>query len=154
MILFHGGVPGLVPGDTLVPHPPAVVDGCSICEARAAGRDWQDASGNVVDPATRERAVYVTSSRPYARFYASRYPYGDLYRVQVDDDIPESREDHWPTWCAPSARVLSVLDRRVRLTEQERRALVRRWRRLDRAAGMLEVRALPVLQQGAGKRFG
>lgn len=154
MIVYHGGVPGLNPGDVLYPHPPNVVDGCAICVARAAGEDWRDASGNVVDPATRERAVYVTSDRRYARFYASRYPYGDLYRVRVGDDVPASAEDHWPTWCAPEAVVVSVLDRRVRLTDQERRALVRRWVRLDRAAGMIELRPMPILGQAAGKRFG
>lgn len=153
MILFHGGVPGLRAGQLLTPHAPNVVDGCAICEARAAGRDWADAAGNVVDPATRQEMVYATDDRAYARFYASKYPFGDLYRVEMLGDVVESTEDHWATWCAPKARVVSVLERSVMLTAAQRRTLLRKWQRFDRDAGVLVVNALPVPGWEAGVRF-
>lgn len=153
MILFHGGVPGMRPGDVLTPHTPNVVDGCAICEARAAGDDWVDVNGNVIDPATKLPMVYACEDRPYARFYASKYPTGDLYRVELVGDVVRSAEDHWPTWCAPEARVVSVLERAVRLTPAQRRSLVRKWQRLDRESGALMVNPLPVPAWEAGIRF-
>lgn len=38
MAYFHGGIPGLRPGDQLLPAPPHLTDGCPICAARAEGR--------------------------------------------------------------------------------------------------------------------
>lgn len=71
--LYHGGIPGLRPGDLIETHPPAVVDGCPICEARAAGRDYEVPGLGIVDPATQHPdRVYVTTDREYARHYASR----------------------------------------------------------------------------------
>ena len=153
MILFHGGVPGKKPGDVLVPHAPNVVDGCAICVARATGEDWTDANGNVIDPATKTQMVYACADRPYARFYASKYPMGDLYRIELLGDVVKSSEDHWLTWCASEARVVSVLERCVRLTDAQRRTLVRKWRRLDRESGALMVNALPSPAWEAGIRF-
>ena len=130
--LFHGGVPGLNPGDLLVPSPPHVVDGCRICAARAAGESYTVPGVGVIDPPTgRPDRVYVTSDREYARWHASKFWLGDLYAVRLTADIERSAEDFFPTWCAPSAVVTSVVSRAVRLTGHQRRTLFRRWGDLE-----------------------
>lgn len=131
---FHGGVPGLTVGDRIVPHPPHVVDGCQVCAARAAGQQPVVAGLGNIDPVTdRPDRVYVTTDREYARFYASRYWLGDLYTVRPDDPLEPSDEDLFPTWCAPAATVTGIVSRAVRLTDRQRRALVRRWGDLEDA---------------------
>lgn len=89
--LYHGGIPGVGPGDLIEPHPPAVVDGCRICEARAAGEDPTVPGLGVVDPATKHPdRVYVTSDREYGRFHASKVWLGDLYQVEPVGDLRAS----------------------------------------------------------------
>jgi hypothetical protein len=130
---FHGGVPGLKPGDLITPSPPHVVDGCKVCEARAKGLTAM-VGGQPVDPPTgRPDRVYITSDRDYGRFYASRYWYGDLYTVEPVGEIEASTEDPFPTWCVPAARVISVYTRAVQLTPGQRRSLLRRWTQADLA---------------------
>lgn len=81
MRYFHGGVPGLRPGDLANPHPPRVLDGCPVCAARAQGLT-ATLYGHPVDPPTRRPdRGYITTDREYARFYASLCWYGDLYTV-------------------------------------------------------------------------
>ncbi|MFB7323441.1 hypothetical protein [Streptomyces sp. NPDC056190] len=131
---FHGGVPGLKPGDLITPHAPNVIDGCAVCEARPAGRTATTAGGQPIDPPTgRPDRVYITTDRDYARWYASRYWLGDLYTVEPVGDVEPSTEDPFPTWCAAAARVTSVYTRAVRLNPHQRRTLLRRWGRADRA---------------------
>lgn len=133
--LFHGGVPGLRPGDLLTPHPPNAVDGCDICAAKAAGNQPYVEGVGIVDPLTeRPDRVYLTGDREYARFYASKFPRGDLYVVEPVGAVEASTEDPFPTWVAEAARVRSVYDRYVQLTPQQRRALLRRWQAADFAA--------------------
>ncbi|MCZ1001132.1 hypothetical protein O1M63_28760 [Streptomyces mirabilis] len=133
MRYFHGGVPGLNPGDLIAPSPPHVVDGCKVCEARAQGLTAM-VGGKAVDPPTgRPDRVYITSDRDYARFYASRYWYGDLYTVEPVGELEASTEDPFPTWCVPAARVVSVYTRAVQLTRSQRRSLLRRWTEADMA---------------------
>lgn len=163
-VYFHGGKAGLSVGDLLVPSPPHVTDGCPVCVARAEGRvmrvgeyrawlrtlgpradpvlaaladadDWEP-----VDPPTRESAVYFTSDALYATWYAARSR-GDLYRVVPVGPLVASTEDHFPTWTAPSARVVEVLRRSVRLQRRERRELLRRWKKADAKAAKEAVRA-------------
>lgn len=124
--LYHGGIPGKMPGDVLLPSSPHYVDGCAICEAKKAGVNTK------FDPLTaRPDRIYATSDVEYARFYASKYPFGDLYVVALvphfDGEVERSEEDLFPSWCAPSALVVEVLARRVRLTRAQRRALLHRW---------------------------
>lgn len=129
---FHGGIPGLKPGDLITPHAPNVVDGCAICAAKAAGQQPVLEGLGVVDPITeRPDRVYITSDREYARFYASKYPRGDLYSVEPVGDLEPSTEDHFPSWTVPTARVRSVYDRYVLLTGKQRRSLLRRWTAAD-----------------------
>lgn len=134
--LYHGGVPGLRPGDRIDPgnaehrH----IDGCPICEAHANGNTI------AIDPLTPEGWVYATSDRPYGRFYASRAGLGTLYRVTLDPATtePSTEDPDFPTWRATSAVVFSVLERGVRLTMRERRRLYVRWGGTkDEAAAMI-----------------
>ncbi|WP_406501537.1 hypothetical protein OHA04_27365 [Streptomyces sp. NBC_01590] len=132
---FHGGIPGLRPGDLITPHRPNVVDGCPICAAKAAGEQpFVPGLGNI-DPLTvRPDRVYITTDRDYARFYASKYWLGDLYTVGPVGELEESAEDFFPTWCAEGAVVTGVVSRAVRLTDGQRRTLSRRWLELENAA--------------------
>jgi hypothetical protein len=141
---WHGGVPGLKVGDLVVPHPPAVIDGCPICTARARGENYTDGQGRVIDPATgRPDRVYITTDRDYARFYASKVWLGDLYTVEPVGQLEASTEDPFPTWVCASARVVSVYTRAVRLTDRQRRALINRWRRADEAAALAALGGTP-----------
>jgi predicted secreted protein len=143
-------------GDMLVPSPPHVEDGCPICEARKHGRVctvgeyrfWLQQLGGPraekvlrmlagvpfsapMDPPSSKQAVYVTTSREYATWYAARSGNGDLYAV-VPLSTPEpSEEDHFQSFTVASARVMSVLRRRVVLTRTERRAIEHKWRKAD-----------------------
>lgn len=133
--LFHGGVPGLKFGDLITPHAPNVVDGCRICEARAAGVDPVVPGLGVIDPVTRHPdRVYVTSDREYGFFYASRFLRGDLYVVEPVGQVEPSTEDHFPTWMCEAARIRSVYSRCVMLTMAQRRRLLRRWTAADAVA--------------------
>ncbi|MCM1964901.1 hypothetical protein [Streptomyces sp. G1] len=133
--LFHGGFPGLRPGELLTPHPPAVHEGCDTCAARAAGLT-HIVDGRAIDPPTgRPDRVYVTSDREYARFYAGKWPRGgDLYVIEPVGEVEPSTEDRFPTWAVEAARVKSVYARCVIRTAAQRRALDRRWKELDFAA--------------------
>ncbi|MBT2492336.1 hypothetical protein J7E96_28270 [Streptomyces sp. ISL-96] len=131
---FHGGVPGLNPGDIIAPHPPNRVDGCPICAAKAAGEQPVVPGLGNVDPLTeRPDRVYITTDREYGRFYASKYWLGDLYVVEPMGEVEESAEDFFPTWCAEAAVVVSVVSRAVRLSDKQRRTLSRRWLELENA---------------------
>ena len=130
MTYFHGGFPGLEPGDRIEPAPPYVEDGCPICQARAEGRiftvgefrEWMatikhpDARRALemvkdldprepIDPPSKPNRVYITSHMDYARWYAARSR-GDLYEVE----------------------------RGVRLDRRDRRRLMREWGKRDRLA--------------------
>ena len=129
MNLFHGGVPDLKPGDLIEPgHERRVHEGCPWCEARAAG----GAGPLGIDgPSVERDRVYATSSRLYAKHYASLWGRGDLYRVEPVGDARPSAEDTMPAITAPALRVVSVLDRAVLLTMSERRRLAREWGAAD-----------------------
>ncbi len=154
MILYHGGHPGLDVGELLVPSAPHVEDGCPICAARVSGklytvrqaRAWALSMGEAgvpmlralegadpnapVDPPSEARAVYLTTHRLYATWYAARSR-GDLYRVAPLGGLVRSESDHFPSFIAPAARVLEVLRRGVFLKRAERRELGREWRKAD-----------------------
>jgi hypothetical protein len=158
-MFYHGGKAGLQAGDRLVPSPPHVTDGCPICVARAAGvavtvgeyRVWLQRQGRspgvlqmlqmldgvpdhlVIDAPSERQAVYVTSDRGYARFYAARSQ-GDLYRVEPVGELEPTDEDHFPSWTVGEAVVVEVIERRVRLTRRDRRQLMREWGKADRRA--------------------
>lgn len=133
---WHGGVPGLRPGDLITPgHERVFHDGCVYCAARRDGNAVVAPGGELIDPPTgRPDRVYITSDRDYARFYASLYGRGDLYRVEPVGDLERSTEDRFDSWCVEAARVLAAVDWAVRLTPGQRRSLQRRWAAADRAA--------------------
>lgn len=152
---YHGGAPGLAVGDRLVPSPPRVTCGCPVCEARAAGRSLtvgeyrrylrrlgpsaapalrvlEGAPDDApVDPLSGEQAVYITTSREYATWYASRSG-GDLYQVAPIGPATPSAEDNFPSFTCAEARVVAVLRRGVRLDRRERRRIERLWAKADR----------------------
>jgi hypothetical protein len=129
MAFYHGGVDGLRVGDILQPsHSRKSHDGCPWCEARANGEAHLGLDG----PSQRAE-VYFTPNRLYARFHASLYGRGDLYRVEPIGEPRLSTEDSIETWTAPTARVAAVIDRAVELTWSERRRLERVWADADKA---------------------
>ena len=154
---YHGGIGGLSVDDVLVPSPPVVTDGCPICVARSNGhsltigayRAWAQRLGPrgqaivrglegqpdnaPIDPPSAKDAVYLTTSREYATWYAARTG-GDLYEVEPLGELEPSTADHFPTWTTDSARVCAVLRRRVQLSRHERRDLNRMWQKADRVA--------------------
>lgn len=85
--------------------------------------------------------VYLTTNRLYARYYASLWGRGDLYRVEPIGALIASTEDTVETWMAPEARVLAATDRAVLLTWTERRRLFREWGAADEAAKTRKVSA-------------
>ena len=129
MRLWHGGYPGLRVGDMIEGgHERQMRDDCPICQARAKGKP-------LIDPLTAHPdMVYVTTHREYARYYASLYGRGDLYRVEPVGDMVPSEEDHFPTWRTPAVRVVAAYDRAVLLTWPQRRALFREWTAADAAS--------------------
>lgn len=123
---YHGGHPGLWPGDEILPQGPGRLarhhDGCAVCDAQAAGQ------ATSIDPATgRPDRVYVTTDWLYAKYYASRYGRGDLYVVRPAADLEASPEDLLDARTCSSAVVVEVLARAVTLTHAERRHLWNRW---------------------------
>ena len=129
--LFHGGVPGLRPGDLIEPgHERRAHDGCPWCEARARGEAHVGLDG----PSEHRDRVYATTNRLYAKYYASLWGRGDLYRVDPVGTAERSTEDTIESWHAPAFRVVAVLDRAVLLTVSERRRLFREWGEADAAA--------------------
>lgn len=158
MKFFHGGKAGLGIGDRLVPAPPHVDDGCPICLARRQGRvftvgeyrAWLLSIGGQqaervlamlegapdsapVDPPSAKSAVYITTDREYALFYAARSR-GDLYEVRPCGAIERTTEDHFPSWTASEAVITAVLRRKVQLTRTERRRILHRWKKADARA--------------------
>lgn len=160
--LYHGGIAGLQVGHVLVPSDPHMTDGCPVCVARAEGRvctvlefrRWLLAfppsekrdqalaafagqpNDAPVDPPSEQRAVYVTTSLPYARWYAARSGHGDLYSVDPIGPRTRSETDPFPTWTCEQARVVRVIARRVFLSRRERRELDRLWRKADKRAAL------------------
>lgn len=126
---WHGGAPGLKPGDLIAPQPAGEVghllDGCPICEARKAGAPLDSDDNN-------PEWVYVTTSREYARLYAAGYPRGGLYQVEPIGEMHDRTGEHdpEPSWGVESARVLVVYDAVVIPSPSQ----VRRWQRLGGVA--------------------
>lgn len=122
--LFHGGAPGLRPGDLITPRLAGdtshLVDGCPTCEARRNGTPLE---GDDLDATL----VYVTTDRDYASLYAAGYPRGGLYRVETEGPLVTPSPDPVPSWGVPTARVVAVLDPLVRLSAHDVRRFSRRY---------------------------
>ena len=136
--LWHGLIPDLRPGDLIEPGGARpTVDGCAWCEARK-----QQADGGprpALDPLPEHTdRIYLTPVREYARYYASLWGRGDLYRVEAVGDLLRSTEDTIEAWVAPAARVLAVVERAVLLTWSQCRRLLRIWTTADETAALHE----------------
>lgn len=130
--LWHGGAPGVRPGDRILPgRSRPVHPGCPWCEANAAG---ETGPGGLSPLTGRPDRVYLTPVREYARHYASLYGRGDLYRVDPVGPVERSPEDTVETWLAPAAVVVAVVERAVLLTMAQRRRLDRLWAAADAEA--------------------
>lgn len=101
--LYHGGVPGLRPGDLILPPDRTGTDRALSRYALAAGAPH----------GTRTDRVYLTPDSQHARVFAAFYPDGALYRVAPvgeltpDPDAPDSAV------MAVEAEVLEVVRPRV-----------------------------------------
>jgi len=101
-LLYHGGVPGLVIGDWVVPPVESGVE---------------PASPLFTGPrSVRLRTVFVTPSRPFARFVASLWPdqpAGTVYRVEPCGDLSVDIDSEVAglSLCVGRARVLEVCER-------------------------------------------
>lgn len=145
---YHGGHPGLWPGDEVLPQGPGRLarhhEGCAVCDAQAAGQ------ATSIDPATaRPDRVYVTTDWLYGKFYASRYGAGDLYVVAPADDLEPSGEDLLPAATCSSAVVVDVLARAVTLTHAERRHLWNRWPTIPGERQMTYRQMVDAVERGA-----
>lgn len=126
---YHGGVDGLRVGDLLEPgHSRNNHPDCPWCLARENGEAHQG-----IDGPSQEHGVYFTTHRLYAKFHASLYGRGDLYRVEPVGEVKRSVEDSFETFIAPTARIVSVYERAVLLSWTERRRLNREWAAADKA---------------------
>ena len=140
---WHGGIPGLRPGDLIQPgHARPGKSGCAICEARARQADGGGAPA-IDGLALHADRVYITTNRLNAKHYASLYGRGWLYRVTPVGDFIRSTEDTIETYAAEAARVESVYDRAVLLTMSERRRIYREWTAADSHAGKVAAFAYP-----------
>lgn len=117
--LFHGGVPGLRPGDLIEPgHKRGP-------KRRAIGLH----APRVDPPSLRRDVVYLTPSRLYAAFHAHVYPRGDVYRVEPVGRLDPSSEDYIETFTAKSARVVAAVERAVVLSASDERRFTREYLR-------------------------
>lgn len=132
--LWHGGVPDLRPGDLIESgNDRRHHDGCPFCEARQAQKRGEGVP--VIDGlAEHPGRVYLTPIREYARYHASLWGRGDLYRVEPVGEPIRSTEDTVESYLAPAARVISVPERAVLLTMSQRRRMMRIWTAADEAA--------------------
>lgn len=100
---FHGGAPGLKPGDLILP--PDTTGTNHRLSAIAAEHDGPTYS-------TRTDIVYVTTGRDVARAFAAFYPDGALYRVEPHGQLEPDPDCDLPglSWQCPSARIAAVVD--------------------------------------------
>lgn len=106
MAYFHGGYPGLKPGDLILP--PDTTGTERRLSATAAELDAPAYS-------TRTDVVYVTTGRDVARAFAAFYPDGALYRVEPRGDLEPDPDSGIPglSWQCPAAEVVAVVDAAV-----------------------------------------
>ncbi|MFD4968900.1 hypothetical protein [Streptomyces sp. NPDC058424] len=103
MRFFHGGVPGLKPGDLVLPPDTTGTERRLSIEAAALGGGPH---------ATRTDVVYVTTGRDVARAFAAFYPDGALYAVAPRGELEPDPDCYVPglSWQCEAAEVLTVVD--------------------------------------------
>lgn len=98
---FHGGVPGLRPGDLLLPPDESGTNRTLSQHAEAVGAPaW----------ATRRDVIYVTTERADARVFAAFYPDGALYRVEPEGPLGDDPDAPGISHTCRTARIAAVLD--------------------------------------------
>ncbi|MET9819621.1 hypothetical protein [Streptomyces sp. NPDC006355] len=125
MRYFHGGVPGLVRGDLLLPPVVTGVERTLTADVLAMGGQ-----------ARRDR-VYVTTGREVARVYAALRPDGALYEVEPVGELeadPDCQVAGVSYEC-PAARVVRVVDPVVLLRSRPFEAWLRKLARATDEAG-------------------
>ncbi len=103
MPYFHGGHPGLKPGELLLPpDQPGTEHRLSAVSAELGAPAH----------ATRTDVVYVTTGRDVARAYAAFYPDGALYRVEPIGAVEADPDCAEPglSWQCSAAEVIAVVD--------------------------------------------
>lgn len=98
--LFHGGIPGLMPGDKLLP--PSVTGTSTLLEI---------AQDIAPEGPQRSDRVYLTTEVAAAMFFAAAYPYGAVYLAVADGELeadPDCTEPGVSYQCA-SATVVAVI---------------------------------------------
>ncbi|WP_338683866.1 hypothetical protein QD712_25620 [Streptomyces acidiscabies] len=102
-VYFHGGYPGLKPGDLILPPDLSGTD-------HRLSRTAAELGGPAYS--TRTDVVYVTTGRDVARAFAAFYPDGALYRVQPHGDLEPDPDSGIPglSWQCPTAEVIAVVD--------------------------------------------
>jgi len=100
--LYHGGVPGLLPGEKLQPPSLSGVPSCSRFDSQHCQPD----------------RVYLTTDSEEAAVYAALAPWhghGDVYEVEPDGGLePEAiSEDGTGSYAAPAATVVAVVRRAI-----------------------------------------
>lgn len=124
-VLYHGGAPDLKPGD--------IIDGghsrddrhddCPICRRRRElGAEAPSPMGT-----RHPDMAYCTTSRLYARLYASVYGRGDVYQVEPLGPLTPTTDEGDPegSYRCPRLRVKRITDVHVTLTMKERRRIAR-----------------------------
>jgi hypothetical protein len=103
MRYFHGGLPGLEPGDQLLPPDATGTDHRLSSYAAILG-------GPVY--AQRTDVVYLTTDRQVARAYAAFYPDGALYQVMPASPVDPDPDCYVPglSWQCPMGVVVAVVD--------------------------------------------
>jgi hypothetical protein len=100
---WHGGAPGLNPGDKLLP--PDLTGTSHTLSAYVTDADN-------APHAQRRDLVYVTTSKAVARAYAAFYLDGALYEVAPADPIEPDPDCYEPglSWQCPAATVTAIVD--------------------------------------------
>ncbi|GGS81773.1 hypothetical protein [Streptomyces griseoviridis] len=100
---FHGGFPGMEPGDRILPP-----------DVTGTERRLSSYAAVLGGPAyaARTDVVYLTTDRQVAKAYAAFYPDGALYEVLPEDTVeadPDCRTPGLSIQC-PAALVVAVTD--------------------------------------------
>lgn len=98
MTYYHGGIPGLKPGDLITPHTPNVVDGCAICAAKAAGQQPHVPGLGVIEPSAEDHFPTWTVPAAHVRHVYDRY-------VQL---TPGQRRSLWRRWTTADIAALTT----------------------------------------------
>jgi hypothetical protein len=103
MSYFHGGVPGLKVGDSILPPDQTGTD--HTLSAYSAELDGGPHT-------TRRDVVYLTTDRQVARAYAAGYPDGALYQVMPYSPVDPDPDCLTPglSWHCPQGIVVAVVD--------------------------------------------